>query len=449
MSSRCFIAIATGQNIANVAPLLAVARPSDHVVFIESETAGRQRWGETAQEVLRRHGLDLQQSLRLPSNEPNHFYERARVYCWPTGEKVIIGNGGSKPQSMALYEALRQNAPAILYNSDAPCELLWYPHGPQAAAERRPYPDTPLRLEDVVTLRGMTIVSKGEALWINGRLTENGLALAATCEGYGFAAEPTFALHRQHAQIAARRAMRSGREALPRWKHIASVAPALLAPFSRAFERLPLVRRGNLDEMEKGLFNAAVKAAENALRQQPDDGTVAVSPLGPAFERALAARLCHWLRDDGASLHPIVQGVWKNVKFASNRAPDNMTIEADLILLLKNGLLIAFEAKSHAAELKDLDARLINLQRVGSQLARLIVCSPLYSAAQKEDWFEEHWRFAKLLKRHDIEHIAFTLPGQPESFRTLENSRSSETLVKPFEQALRHIFAKYLPLAPS
>ncbi|MCX7673210.1 MAG: hypothetical protein N2Z63_06380, partial [Thiobacillaceae bacterium] len=234
MSPRCFIAIATGQNIANVAPLLAVAAPQDAIVFIETAEAARRGWVEPAVKVLRGHGCARIEHLRLDSDAPARLYEAARAHRWPQGRFVIIGNGGTKPQSMALYEALREHAPWILYSLDRPCRLQWFEQGPGAAPRDQPYGRTPLTLDDVLALRGMRVHTAGETLWSEGQLTHAGQLRAAIHKGYGFQSEETFALHDRHAQHEAERAAAMTLPPLPRWDKVVQIAPDEMTRFIRA-----------------------------------------------------------------------------------------------------------------------------------------------------------------------------------------------------------------------
>lgn len=454
MSPRCFIAIATGQNIANVAPLLAVASAQDAIVFIETAEAARHGWVDPAVKVLRGHGCERIERLRLDSDAPARLYEAARAHRWPQGRLVIMGNGGTKPQSMALYEALREHAPWILYSLDRPCRLQWFEHGPGTAPRDQPYGRTPLSLDDVLALRGMRVHTEGEALWSDGRLTDAGQLRAAVNRGYGIEPEETFALHDRHAQHEAERAAAVALPRLPRWQDVLQLAPDEVARYIRAWAnalRVPAERlQQRQDDRLVGLFNAAVGVLERTLR--PRNLVTAPPPLGTAFEHALVARLCRLLAAE-RTLAPILQGVWSNVRIGKQNEPGVVLLEADVLVLLKNGLLLAIEAKSHTAENKDLDARLLNLQRAGSQLARTIVCSPLYTAAAGRDWFKTHHEFAQRVRRHGLTHLAYTLPGQASEYSLPalgdEAKPQASYTVPDFETACGRLLRDYLPNSTS
>ncbi len=416
------------------------------MVFIETAEAARRGWTAPALQVLRTHGLTRTQSLTLESNEAAELYRAAQQFAWPAGEKVIVGNGGTKPQSMALYEALRADTPAILYSLDRPCQLQWFSGGPGAPVRNEAYATTPLRLEDVLALRGMRLNTPTEALWREGKLTPQARLLAAVNKGYGFETAATFELHDQHALREAERRMSVTAVSLPRWAHLEQTSPDEAVRFVRAYAHA--VRRPSERVLPQertqvsSLFNAAAGILERS--QRPRSAQTA-PPLGAAFEQALAARLSRLLTSPDLPTGQIL-GIWRNVKVDSPTEPGVIQLEADLLILLKNGLMLAIEAKSHTAETKELDARLTNLQRAGSQLARIILCSPLYTAALEREWFKTHHEFAQRVRRHGLTHLAYTLPGQQGRYEMpTGEGQTQEYSVEDFEAACRRLIADYAP----
>lgn len=456
MAARCFIAIVTGQNIANVAPLLATATPQDTIIFIETAHAKSRQWTAPAVEVLQRHGLTKVKRLPIGSDEPAQLFHVAHAYRWPSGQRIIVGNGGTKLQSQALYEALRESRPAILYSLDRPCVLQWYDKGPSATAREEPYRKTPLRLEDVLHLRGMRLNQPAVQLWQNQALTDAGHCAAAVSHGYGFDRDETLRQHNEQARWAVESELSSHPLPLPRWNDLAPLVPDKVRDkFLRAFSvcmRLNPSKITQSDIKRAGdLFNAAIALAERTLaasRKGPPPTSV-----GATFEDALVARLCRVLADPHAPTEAI-HAVYRNVRVDSPHAPGITQLEADVLILFKNGLLVALEAKSHTAETKDLDARLLNLQRAGSQLACIVVVSPLYTHAVGQPWFSTHHEFAQRVRQHGLLHLALTLPNQPTRYR-LPNLKQDETQryyeyeVEGFEDACRKLLEPFSQSAKS
>src|SRR5262249_5667173 len=58
VSNRLFVVVSTGQNVANLPPLLEHGEDSDQVVWVESAGARRAGWSQGARGVLARLGFD-------------------------------------------------------------------------------------------------------------------------------------------------------------------------------------------------------------------------------------------------------------------------------------------------------------------------------------------------------------------------------------------------------
>lgn len=426
MSPRLFICISTGQNIANVAPLLAEAKAGERILFLSSPVARDRSWTAPALEVLARHGFAVEDK-DVSGDEPQAF--AAALTELPmsaaAGGIVFVANGGSKLQALAVFDALRTRAAAagkplsLLYSDDRTVRMMWFQHSLEEAATAVPYPDTPLCLADVLRLRRMLVAdapnAAGKLLYEAGRLSDEGRAYAEQSPGYGEDAAVTRAAH---AEAALREALTAtfSKTQLPRWKQVTQIHPEGAERVRRVLAQTFGLRANGENRLES-LYNCIINSACQTIDRQNRSAAVppvpASNPLGPQFERAVIARLCRWL--DG--YRPgYIQSAHANVRIANAYKPGIVLLEADVLLLLKNGLLIMIEAKSHTAEFKDLDARIVNLRRSASELARLWVCSPLYTAFSDEDWFGTQHDFAERVKAHGLQHIPFTLPQQPSSY---------------------------------
>lgn len=423
MSHRLFICISTGQNIANVAPLLAEVKNGDRILFLSSPGARYGQWTAPALEVLTRHGFAVEDK-GVSGDEPQAF--AAALTELPmsaaAGGIVFVANGGSKLQALAVFDALRTQAATadrpllLLYSDDRTVRLMWFEQSIEGVARPQPYPDTPLCLADVLRLRRKVVAdvpnAEGQLLYEAGRLSDVGRAYAEQPSRYGEDAAATRAAHAAAAQREALSATFS-KTVLPRWKQVVQIDPEgaerVRRTLSQTF-RLPHIREAQLES----LYNFILKSATQVIDHQSQLAAVPPVPardaLGPQFERAVHARLCRWLDEHRPGY---IQSVHANVKIANASTPGIVLLEADVLLLLKNGLLIMIEAKSHTAEFKDLDARIANLRRSASELARLWVCSPLYTDFADEEWFGVQHNFAERVKAHGLVHIPYTLPQQP------------------------------------
>lgn len=426
MSPRLFICISTGQNIANVAPLLAAAKPGECILFLSSPGARQGQWTAPALEVLKGHGF-VARDIAVASDGPASFAAAlAQLPALETaGAIVFVANGGSKLQALAVHDALRKQTSAagkplsLLYSDDRTVRLIWSEQGIEGTTMTRPYPDTPLCLADVLRLRRKVVATVpdavGKLLYAAGDLTDTGRAYAELSPGYGEDAAATQAAHATASHKAALSATFAKTE-LPRWKQVAQTDPEGAERVRRTLAqtfRLPHIREAQLESLYNFILKSATQFIDHQSQLAAAPHVPASDALGPRFERAVFTRLSRWLDKHRPSF---LQSVHANVRIANANKPSIVLLEADVLLLLKNGLLIMIEAKSHTAEFKDLDARIVNLHRSASELARLWVCSPLYTAFSDADWFGTQHNFAERVQAHGLVHIPFTLPQQPSSY---------------------------------
>ena len=172
--------------------------------------------------------------------------------------------------------------------------------------------------------------------------------------------------------------------------------------------------------------------------------------LGRIFEDAVGKRLWLWIAaHDGFG---IVQSVWRNVQVCRQAAPGLKVAEFDHLLVLKNGILLHIECKTAtaSADQKELDARLLNLQRAGSQLAKMALCAPLFTEFSGDDWFRS---FHDLKQRvEDLGQLAFlplTLDGQPTRYTCpgRDGNGGCDYSCLPFEEEVEKFVAPYRPRA--
>lgn len=77
MTNELFVAVATWQNVANLPPILELAKPGDRVVWLESTQAQQGNWTAGANAVFRR--LDLEVGPPVAFSEINNPTEVARA----------------------------------------------------------------------------------------------------------------------------------------------------------------------------------------------------------------------------------------------------------------------------------------------------------------------------------------------------------------------------------
>jgi hypothetical protein len=466
MTPQLFILVATGQNVANLPPVLETAQAGDLTVWVESAAARRGNWAHGAKQVLERYKLRLVDSL--PVEEVNDPAEVVHA-CAPLASHwqgkarpVIVANGGNKLTPIGLLRAWEGQYPVILYGNDRPAVLWVFENGMHNPPSIRPYQRHCLDVDDILEASGHQMHDRAmtKRLWPSDHLSED----LQVCEAYANDAAATRQLHGDHAAWSTPRGAHEdmpvpfaetcrllGTTRIDRWKR--SFFPLVWA--ARRWQRFPQVQP-NLPEDQlrfltdlmheqqwanqyhttAGLIRDARTAHQRQQLRQP------ATTLGPPFERAVTRRLWHWLQThDGAG---VVQSAWRNVKVCRASNPALVVAEFDILLVLKNGILLHVECKTFTVPQKDLDARLLNLQQAGSSLAQMAVCAPIYTHFAQEDWFQPlHDLQQRIESVGRLSFLPLTLLGQPQRYRLSEDSGEQEFQCLSFEEALDRFISPF------
>ena len=435
MPQNFFIAISTGQNIANVLPILERAQAHDRIVWLESPLATNRRWSEAAIVVLRQHGFTHQEQKPLASEEVSLFAATIQqlLLDYPHHTPIFVANGGTKLQALAAY--IRPEL-AVLYSLDRPCAYEWYPNGILQAGERLTYQRHALDLDDILQLRGMERKNTdAQRIW--GKQ-----AAQPEPTWYGQNIPDTITLHDEHHAFGLQRIPTNPLPGNTLWEavlqHQQPALDALRSSISQWAKRTPsdgLLQ--NIMLSSRKLFENATHAAQN-LAKPPQHS------LGTLFEQAVAERTCQFL-DNHSQIAAFVQSVWLNTQIGKFGKEQPIVIETDILLVLKNGVLIHLECKSHKADNKDLDARLLNLQNVSSLQARMTICSPCYTAYTDKPWFRiQHAFKTRVESLNAFTWLAFDLGGQPESYTLPDDVQGTRYTCGRFENGLEKLLKPFV-----
>jgi len=462
--------VTTGQNVSNLPPILECATPGkDAVLWLESDKASELQWSKGAIDVLKRRGFDRVECMLLPEDPGEIWIALSKVYerCERDGYAVQwVANGGSKPTSIAIQASQPKLSAAlpILYSEPQPVEYWLMPDGITGPRHKRRYEKARLSLEEVLAARGHFIKNPQTAtkIW-----PDNAHGRLSTSDAYGIDRK---VVGQAHQDASRRQELREQTRAAELGEPISLDCALQECPehvtgwlegawnTARSIARSTPAKPGNWPDFGSGnaeqlggLFVNAQKAADrirNELRNGQGRNRAAPeqdrNPLGPRFEQAVACRVRSWLEAQKETLP--VNEAWLNVKIATQRNRSRIVQELDIILVLANAVLISLECKTFQADRKDLDARLLNIRRSGSQLARLVVCAPLYTDFSTAPWFKNQHALAKTLKDFGFQYIPFTLPDQPRSYRIAGRDGASEAFdCPPFEDQLDRLMKPYVP----
>lgn len=422
-NATLFVALSTGQNIANLLPILELIESHDWVLWIESETAQSQKWSDGACKILAERGINVErlQITDDPSSIEPAIHNHAPL-AEHTGEVKLVGNGGTKLQMMALSRALNGRVTELLYNHDKYCVLERY----RKQADRlepvlyHHYQRQTIDLPQVLQCQNREIHSgREECIWPKPLLE---LPRYGSDEGYtieqhrkiyewvkNFPEEPKKAFSYQHAV----KKVPHQRECLRKY---------ILRATGKT-EDTPL-KESDLEEIYNIAHNLDLKAWRKTCKEADRE----IAPdVGRDFEEAVAARVQHWLHNN-PHFAKIVQSVWRNVKIKETEKQD-VGAELDVAILLKNGRLLHLECKTYDANLKDMNSRLAELQRSSSRLAEMVICVPDYNS--QENWENKQKKEVEEMEKWaQFKIIRFTLPPQKEN---------------TFEMQLEQWLKKWLP----
>ncbi|MFY9179917.1 MAG: hypothetical protein WAO12_09105, partial [Venatoribacter sp.] len=465
LMSTLYIAISTGQNVANIPPIIEQMQPQDSLVWLETSYAHNKEWTQGAFEVLKQRGLKDQRIINIGStNQSQSAALQLLLQELPPNKLVtVVGNGGTKLQLLLLWQELINAgfAPQMLYGEWRPCA---YQISQNITKDAKLY------------TYQMQAITLEEVLMCSGHLTQDSISRTkiwpaknapATDSQYGIDAVYSGQLHASHQNISAKRAANHARS-LPRFnaildilKHAQKISrldrlfnglnnstrALLLAPKTgvnskrrRLYDQQEFLNNLSVNPIAAApLFNQVLNLAEDAAEiEKTLDVTPPKETIGPALENAVAVRVFDWLNNT-PHIAQLVTEAHAGVRIAHAQKPDTTVAEFDVVLVLKNGVLINLECKSFDVKRKDMDARTTNLRQTSSNLAKTYVVLPIFTEFAHTDWFEHCHEISQL-----YESVGFTLKNQPLTFQLI-NSEDQQEINQPyFEDELTRKLSTYL-----
>lgn len=459
--SKLFIAISTGQMVALLPTFIEFAKTEDSIYLLETDQAKKSTWSNGAIQVLKGRNIpnitkidigstikDLSQSLKTNLKTHNSF-----------SEVFVVGNGGTKLQLLNLWQELHclGMKPKMLYGEANPCGYIYESDLTQCESVHY-YTGASITLAEVLAASGHQF-SKGDKhkkIW-----PETTRPIHESL--YGIDPDYTAKLHDAHKKVEDHKRV-SESKSLPKFNEVVSIlsdldnelekyynsiiegSKKLVTSYDEKTKRYYICSNNkSLAEIKENksvlssLFNTVIKASQKAINTANSKEIARPSEsLGQALENAAANRVYDWLNNN-PKLAEIVSEAHSGVKVSHQKNLDQVIAEFDVVLVLKNGVLINLECKSHDVNRKDMDARNNNLQKSASNLARTYVVFPIYSQFSDRDWF----MYIHNLK-DNFQHIAFTLPGQPSEYQTTEKDGVKTHKVLNFEESLNKVLKSYL-----
>jgi hypothetical protein len=167
-----------------------------------------------------------------------------------------------------------------------------------------------------------------------------------------------------------------------------------------------------------------------------------LAKIGPIFEKVVKNKI-YRLLEQTAGFNGIVYQAAAGIEIFSTTSGAPYA-EFDILLVLKNAILIHLECKSYEASIKDMNARIITLQNSTSNLAQMLITAPIYTKQkddQKNDWVAG---VIKLKNNMDniksLTFVPFTLNDQPTEYTATTGITYD---IPDFADSLQQILKKY------
>jgi hypothetical protein len=190
--NKLFVLASTGQNFANLPPLMQLYNAGDEVLTLESSWSKKS--GQTAAlEFFFKNHLITNQTVTVADSLPE-MMDEVYALCKPylKYKLVIIANGNTKLFTLALYEALMTFQPALAYG-ERQAFMHYYAKGLRAGGEKVVYSHE-LDLPDILAMQSQIIEGKGaQRIW---HYTQRNLQnIETSLEEYGRDPQQTITHH--------------------------------------------------------------------------------------------------------------------------------------------------------------------------------------------------------------------------------------------------------------
>jgi len=391
MNYTCYVAISTGNQASNLPPILYEAKAGDRVVWMESDEAKKLDWGSGARNVLKQRGINnLRQPISNYINDPiniAHAFKEGIAQAGVHHERCkklnIILNGGKKLSPIGIVLAIQElqaegqlNVPiAYMYGDDRPACLQVHENDILSPMGWWEYDDqTSPSIDEIFQTKGYRAECHPDHVWRWGDAPIN-------MPKYGSDKQHTGWLH----DVWHKNSNNGGIKPLSKWSE------------------------KRLESWEK--FSDKNESWWDSSKERWD--------IGACFEELVWQRVVYFLQERETKLRPVVKECWKNVKIPDKIINDQIA-ELDVVLVLTNGILIHLECKSHSVKFKDMDARIVNLQRSSGSLARMMIVTPMFPTFSQRAWFPDmHERYSRLQQwaLRGSKVIPYTLSEPPSSYQ--------------------------------
>ena len=364
-----FVAVATGQKIANLPPILQYAERGDRVMWLLSPEAKDKMWLEGVLSVLENRGISSQcfdvKDLYSPKEVRDVVLNDISLSECEDNVFFVL-NGGPKLTPVGLVfagRALQKKAKSILYL-----------HGDTKTFFRR-YSNI---IDESLSSFESDFYDRDKMLTLKEIVEINGKRLGAP-------------------------------------KYVWSV--------------------GHGDIEADLLDGDSVESFRNALMTRPAQN------LGDRFEKAVLRRVVQFfcLPKNRKYKAIVKEVVWHAGLFKNDPETD-----FDVAIVLLNGIVLHLECKSGTLLRKDLQSRILVLEKATSRIARLYVVVPFFPDLDSELFERQYKRRKELADADNVNELLFTDENEERKMFRSPTGREEE-MPQLFESAFSGILDDFLP----
>ena len=487
---KLYIAFATFQNGANVFPIYYSASKGDDVVWIESESCKKQKIVTNAHKVLNTIGVRKKKIISMENNsvsDPNNITFSLFGYLTPRiakqyDEIIILVGGGTKPTSIALYYSalyLNKNYQTVtlrtIYLNYRPIEIIEFDFESQKFKNIALEVKRKLKISQLLEVYGMSMKKEKQTskhtdwkLFASDIKLVNGwhkiMSIPDSLYGNGekipydsmvdffppFKKAIEASIERNITQRVLFKKLdaiilKCKNERLKEviWPDFKSI---ITEPKSTHHRHLYAAFNKYLTIGDKKIFSVGVekKTVQKLktmgwLKNEAYHDNIKKSDInlkyGTEFERMVKERLDHYL-NKRKNIAGLISEIGTNVSiFHQNR----MVSEHDIILLLKNGVAISLECKTHTFEIKDALARLMRLSQSSGSISEFVVIAPFFPSLDSE-FFKTHHQLKSNIRSLGMKFIGFGKNTTKPSYIYKDEEYPNES----FEEGIDKILKPYL-----
>ncbi len=471
------IAISTGQNVANIIPILELGSRNDRVLFINSETADKSGWTLRAAAVLKKHGFLIEPHLNVDDTQQLLIYPLIRKIQslmenhYKNGKIFVHLTGGQKMTAISLFEAFKNRPVKYVYMDNQPVQIISIDSLSQKY--ERISINKHIRLQDILKIYGskffgerqkaMNIVPKPLPIFAFNKKLISGLLKA-------FDVSEEFSTEQQHIlksrfNIYDNHIFKNIKDKAEDIYNKSAGHPVLRhIPIDRLDKKAIEIKHGlkqlllsgrkitketlfnppkNISKLDLSAEEKEILVKYGFLAEEDIKGDLYARhrkrKIGDFFEEQVFERLMFFLSEN-PQYKKVISEVWKGLSIASVADENKITGEYDIYILLKNGLGISLECKSFLFEEKDLFARIARLTRRTSQLSQQWVVFPFFTDSElfRERMFKQY----EVLKNIGIPFIPFDLYGQTNMYEDPQSGKKIK--FDGFEESLKKLLKNFL-----